>query len=220
MAMLFRSSAALAAWSGLLLQYYLVARSNNGHALLLASLNFFSFFTIQSNILVALSLTVPWLWPGSARARFWELPATRGAVMLYITVTGLIYFLLLRHLPLTRGPEPQELPWLANALLHYATPILFGLGWLLFSPKGMLKWSSALIWLIFPLLYGGYILLIRGPLSGFYPYPFIDVATLGVARVLWNMAALLVFFLVLALLLVAINRWLGRPSQPTVELAG
>lgn len=220
MAMLFRTGTAFAAWSGLILQYYLVARSNSGHALFLASLNFFSFFTILSNILVALSLTVPWLWPGSARARFWEQPATQGAVMLYITVTGLIYFLLLRHIPLARGSASHELPWLANALLHYATPILFSLGWLCFSPKGVLKWSSALIWLIFPLLYGAYIILVSGPLSGFYPYPFIDVATLGVGPVLWNMAALLVFFLALALILVAINRWLGRPSQPAVELAG
>ena len=48
--------------------------------------------------------------------------------------------------------------------------------------------------------------LIRGHLSGHYPYPFMDAGQLGMSKVLINIGAMLVLFLVISLLLVAISK--------------
>jgi len=42
--------------------------------------------------------------------------------------------------------------------------------WLIFVPKGSLRWKDALFWLPYPLLYFCYSL-IRGAAVGWYPYP-------------------------------------------------
>ena len=64
-------------------------------------------------------------------------------------------------------------------------------------------------WLTFPLVYGLYSIF-RGPLSGFYPYPFLDVSNLGLARVVANMAAMSGFFLAMGLAFILIDRLLKR----------
>ena len=61
----------------------------------------------------------------------------------------------------------------------------------------------------FPLVYVTYWLL-RGPIMGYYPYPFLDVTKLGYPQVFTNSAMLLVAFVVLALVLVAVDRAIGR----------
>lgn len=50
--------------------------------------------------------------------------------------------------------------------------------------------------------------LIHGAVTGYYPYPFLDVTQLGYQRVLLNMAALTAVFALLGLVLVGIDRML------------
>ena len=69
-------------------------------------------------------------------------------------------------------------------------PVLYVLYWLLFVPKSRLPWNSVLFWLIYPLAYLSYTL-IHGALSGWYPYPFVDVSVVGYGRVFANSLALL-----------------------------
>lgn len=209
----YRIGAALAVWSGLILQYALMAKGREGGALVEATVNFFSYFTILSNILAALCLTMPWLAPRSAAGRFFADPSVRTAAALYMTVTGTIYVLVLRHLW-----APQGLQWVADTLLHYVAPVLFVFDWLALSPKRTLPWRSVLAWLLFPLAFGAYSL-VRGSLSGFYPYPFIDAGALGLPHVLANMAILVAAFFVLGLLFVAIRRHVGRPASGPLALS-
>ena len=89
------------------------------------------------------------------------------------------------------------------------TPALLLLDWLAFTPKGALRPSMAPTWLVFPLGFGVYSLA-RGPIAGFYPYPFLDVSDLGYARVLANMGVMSALFLVVGLGFVLLNRLLGR----------
>ena len=66
--------------------------------------------------------------------------------------------------------------------------------WVLFVPKGTIRWRSALVWLLYPLVYAVYSL-IHGAVTGFYPYPFINVGELGYDKMFLNMGVLvLVFF--------------------------
>ena len=88
-------------------------------------------------------------------------------IAVYIFITGLVYFLILRY-----TWNPKGLPLVADVLLHYGMPLLYGIEWMLFTPKGFLHWQDALRWLVFPL---GFVLwaLFWGAIFGFYPYPFI-----------------------------------------------
>jgi hypothetical protein len=96
----------------------------------------------------------------------------------------------------------------ADTIEHEVAPALYVLDWLLFVPKGYLKFRSALVSIAFPMAYGAYSL-IQGALTEFYPYPFLDVSKLGYERVLINMTGLFVVFAGLGLLLIAIGRGLG-----------
>jgi hypothetical protein len=128
----------------------------------------------------------------------------RAAIVVYIVVTGVVYWLLLAG-----QVERHGLGVWTNALLHTVTPILYPLTWLVYGTHGRLRWSDAARWLIVP---GVYLVwtLARGSWSQEYPYAFVDVGQFGMAAVLRNALGLFLVFLVLGLGLVAIDRRLGR----------
>ena len=101
---------------------------------------------------------------------------------------------------------------LVDELLHVGTPVLFLLYWLLYVPKYGLQWKNVFPWMLFPFLYGVFVL-IRGSLSGFYPYPFFEVPVLGAGRVAINTIGLILLFLAFALLLVGIGRGMGKKER-------
>ncbi|HVV95477.1 MAG TPA: Pr6Pr family membrane protein [Hyphomicrobiales bacterium] len=188
--------AAALAWFFLALQFFVGPSWQS----LGAAWNFFSYFTILSNILSAATLTAVALggstaWPAR--------PKVATAVALYMTVTGLVYTFILAKLW-----NPQGWLFVADAGLHYVMPVVYDLFWLAFVAKGALTLGRVPAWLIFPLLYGIYSL-VRGPFVAWYPYPFIDVSQLGYGRVAANMAILLIAFLVLGAVFVALDRALG-----------
>jgi hypothetical protein len=126
-------------------------------------------------------------------------------------VVGITYHLILRDLW-----NPQGWNWVADVSLHYVTPALFALDWLLFVPKRSVPWKTALAALVYPLIYMGWTLW-HGSWSGFYPYPFVDISQIGLEKALVNAAGMTAAFLVLCLALIALGRGLGllggsRPS--------
>jgi hypothetical protein len=94
-------------------------------------------------------------------------------------------------------------------LLHDVTPPLFLLDWWFFVRKGTLRARDVGPWLVFPALYAVYSLT-HGAASDFYPYPFIDVRTLGYLRVLMNMTGFVLVFALVGLLFVTLDLWRGR----------
>jgi hypothetical protein len=131
--------------------------------------NFFSFFTIESNILsVIILFTLAMANPKKAKGKYDFL---RGAVTLYMTMTGIIYILLL-------GNTPSILvPWV-NIVLHYIMPFAMLLLWVLVPPYKAIPYKKALYWLIYPVAYLIYSL-VRGMYANWYPYPFIDPTVNG-----------------------------------------
>jgi hypothetical protein len=128
-------------------------------------LNFFSFFTIQSNIAAALLL----LYLATARNVSQTVQAIRGAISLYMLMTGVIFALLLSGLADARL---TALPW-DNTVLHYIMPIVVILDWAIHPPKKKLAPKTVWVWTIFPIVYVIYTLL-RGSAVGWYPYPFLN----------------------------------------------
>jgi hypothetical protein len=168
-------------------------------------IDYFSFFTIETNLLVALGLTIFCARPQSEQ--FLTGPSVRSALVVYIIIVGVVYAVLLRNLW-----HPQGVRLLADMVLHDAIPFLYPFYWLAFLPKGSLRWSDPVWWLVFPVLYFLYSML-RGAAFGIYLYPFFDVAQLGFARVSMNGIGLLAGFFALGVILTAIDHALASDDR-------
>ncbi|EJM81512.1 hypothetical protein PMI33_04903 [Pseudomonas sp. GM67] len=199
----FVAVAAVLGWAGLSIQLYLIfySRWTLGASLLGGLVSFFSYFTVLSNTLVATVLTCALTSRESAARRWFLQPWVSSGVAVSIAVVGLAYNILLRHLW-----HPEGWQWLADELMHDVMPLLFLAWWWLCVPKGTLRLRHIALWVIYPLLYFAYALL-RGHLLAVYPYPFIDVDKLGYPQVFANAGGLLAGFVVIALLVIALDRW-------------
>jgi len=128
---------------------------------------FLSFFTIQSNLLAMLVLAVEgrggWGLAPGRRATL------RGAATLYVLVAGIVYAALLADLPIAR----QMAHPLAGPVLHVAIPAWMAIDWLAAPPLAAIRFGRALLWLVYPYAYLA-ASLVRGRLTGWYPYPFLD----------------------------------------------
>jgi hypothetical protein len=187
-------------WFALGLQWHLTHALilGEGRSSIAAAGVYFGYFTILTNILAAACLSTLVRQASDRLIRF------TAATAVYITVVGIVYTVFLRHIW-----SPQGMERLADALLHDAMPVCFVLFWLILVPKGKLRWTSLIPWLIYPLAYLGYTLL-GGHFGLKYPYPFIDVTELGYGRVLFNSLGLTVGFLLLSLVFVAVDKLFAR----------
>lgn len=167
---------------------------------------YFSFFTILTNLLVAIVSTILVFKPKSKPGVYFSSSSRLTATTLYILIVGLIYNVILRFLW-----APEGLQKLADELLHTIIPSFFLFFWLFVVPRAEIKITVALKWLLYPLLYLIYIF-IRGAFSGFYPYPFIDVKALGYNKVVVNSLFIMGVFIALGLILLIINKWVKRTS--------
>jgi len=196
-------------WFALGLQVYLVviqARAT-GVSVLSAEERVFSFFTILTNLLVALVMTAEAARPKWAAARFLTRSTVQGAVTVYIIVVGVVYNLLLRKVW-----NPEGWQKVADEIFHDLVPVAFVIYWLAWTPKGSTSWKDPLRWLVYPLAYALYTLM-RGIVTQSYPYPFLNVVHLGYPRVLLNMLILTIAILCLSCVIVGIDRWLGRLGE-------
>jgi hypothetical protein len=194
--------AALVGWFALALQLYLILVQSpaRGVAMVGTVITYFSFFTILTNILVALVLTAAASGLGGGWAQRVASPSSEAATAVYITVVGLAYQLLLRKLW-----NPQGAQWLADVLLHSVMPLGYVVYWLFLAPRTRLRWKDVWGWLVYPAVYLVYILA-RGAVSGVYPYPFVDVNLSGYRGVLVNTLVFTSVFVGLGLLAVAFTR--------------
>lgn len=205
---LYASVVALLGWFGLILQLYLLLNNeNSGVSFWGRFFNFFSYFTILTNILVALCLTMNVVQSASAIGKFFKTDSVQAALTVYILIVGVIYYLLLRNIW-----KPQGWHFVADVILHYAIPVLYLLYWLIFIPKGKLKFKYAISWMLYPALYFVYSI-IRGTITHWYPYPFIDVQTNGYASVSMNAAFLLAAFIIAVFIFIGIDKLLARAGE-------
>ncbi|GKY86969.1 Pr6Pr family membrane protein [Sinisalibacter aestuarii] len=156
------------------------------------------YFTVLTNVLATLSFFVI-AWRGASLGPSWL-----AGLALWIAIVGVVY-----HLLLARLWAPEGLAWWADQGLHSAMPLLTLLWWLAFAPKAGLGLRDALLWLIWPLGYTAYAL-IRGAITGQYPYPFLDVTTLGYGGVALNGAGLALAFFLAGLAVLGLARALTR----------
>ena len=206
---LYRRVFAVLAWVTLGIQYGLFLKAFTLAAILDRSVEYVSYFTILTNFLIALTFSAPAFAPRSRAGQWWLASSPRGAVTVFALVVMIIYHLLLRALW-----HPQGLQLINDYMMHYVMPLATLVDWLAFTPRGGLRWRDAAIWLCVPAVYGLWTLA-HGAVSGFYPYPFMDVTKLGYPGVLMNMVGLVLGFYLPGLLLVGVDGRLARNRPQT-----
>jgi len=194
---------ALIVWFTIIGQFILKVEGRE-FSLFETTIRFFSFFTILTNILVAVYFSAMLMNQSSKLRQFFEKPGVLTATTIYISVVGLVYQVLLRQLW-----EPTGWQMLTDEMFHSVIPLYTVLFWYLFEDKAKVTWNTLPKWLIYPLIYLGYIML-RGHYSAFYPYPFVNVTELGYNTVLINSFFLLVFFLILSAIFIALGKWIAK----------
>lgn len=143
--------------------------------------NFFSFFTIESNVAtVVVCLIGAFLLLSRKEGDPEWFNVLRATIVTYMVVTGIVYNLLLRNVEL---PQGTTVPW-SNEVLHVVAPLWMLLDWLFAPGRRELVWRA--IWgiVVFPIVWVVYTL-IRGPLTFneitgepfWYPYPFLNPNT-------------------------------------------
>jgi len=165
------------------------------------AVNFFSYFTNLSNLFVAVVMFVGAIHRIQHKEpKPWE-DLIRGASVAGIAVVGIVFSVLLKN-----EEMGSLMPWV-NAVSHYIMPIVAVADWLYQPPKSKLALSQLPYWLLFPVLYLGYVL-IRGAIVGFYPYPFINLANVGgyPGVLLYSLCIIGLFVVVSAVIIVLGNR--------------
>jgi hypothetical protein len=191
--------------AALTLQVFLTipASLDAGRSVAGSILFYLSFFTVLTNMLAVLSHFANLGFGGTALSRF-RTPLWRGGIAVAIAVVGIVYALVL-----AKTWQPQGLWLAADVLLHYVTPFIYVGWWLVAGRSGALRWSDTIRWLVWPVAYVVYALL-RAPLAGEVPYPFLDYAALGWPHVAMALLAILALFVLIGNLAVAADKWLPR----------
>jgi hypothetical protein len=194
---------AIVGWFALIGQFYLIL-NNRQTSVLETITRYFTFFTILTNILIAAGSTLILLKPLSGWGKFFSKATTLTAIAVNITIVGATYNIILRFLW-----NPQGMQRVVDELLHLVIPLAFILFWLIFVPKGQVKWNNIPLWTVYPLAYLA-VILIRGALSGYYPYPFLEVTQLRYPHVLLNCAGIAVAFIIVAILFVGVDKLMSK----------
>jgi hypothetical protein len=146
-------------------------------------------------------------FPGDSALRILKHMATMGLI-----VTMLIAYFMLGNFTMQGTAD------ISLTLLHKVIPLMAFLDWVFFDKKGQIARWEPVGWLAWPLAYLIIVLASASisPANGrkaFYPYPFIDVANLGVGSVIRNMALLALAFTLFGYLWFALDRALWRMAM-------
>jgi len=128
-----------------------------------STVNYFSYFTELSNLFAAAIFLIGAYRVGGRRSTAFDL--LRGASVLYMLTTGIVYAVLL-------SGQVVIVPWV-NTVLHQVMPLAVLADWLIDPPRRRLPLRGVLLWMAFPVVYIAYTL-VRGPLAHWYPYFFVN----------------------------------------------
>ena len=170
------------------------------------AVNFWFYFTNLSNLFGA------YVFLAGGIAAWRDRPGVpdllRGAAVLYLVITGLVYWSLLAN-----TINAETIKW-QNYIVHGVMPVVIVLDWLLSPPSTRLSYAKASRWLVFPLIYLA-VSLIRGPIVKWWPYDFLDPREPGgyVHVTTWSVIVLTVFVVFMFLVTFAGDQLGSRRSS-------
>lgn len=210
MRLILGTTTAALAWAALVLQIGLNLSSGvdpfgNPRTPWMSMVDLFGYFTILSNVLVALVITIPAVAPRSAAAGFFRDLRTTWTAAAAIVVVGIAY-----HVLLSAQYNPTGLGAWTDLAFHYLVPSLFAVYWVATVEVGGARFLPHIgVLSLYPFAYFVYVIG-RGEVLGTYPYFFVDVRTLGLIGALKNALGILVFYLFVAWVLALVAGWVTR----------
>lgn len=202
---IFRIIAFLFSLINLVLQFILIQKGTKTFTdFILQTIAYFSYMTIWSNVLAALAYILPLMAPKTKAGKFLARPFSQTAVLVYISIVCIVYFLLLAN-----TWNPQDLQKFVDVSLHYAIPMLYFIFWILFVARGSLHFKNVFVWLLFPLVYVVYALIV-GTIRNSYPYPFLDLNKNNLVYVGMMIAVICTGYIVIGLIAVAADKLLYK----------
>ncbi len=186
-------------WFAVMAQFVLMLQ-NRVTAIPETIIRFFSFFTVLTNILVALYFTSMAFQLNKKPFSVFFKNGTITALATFILLVGLVYQIILRSIW-----EPSGLQMVVDELLHTIIPLYFLIYWFLYAEPLDFKFKGLWYWILYPLVYFIYII-IRGHLSKFYPYPFVNVTEIGYVGVAQNFIVILGSVILLIAILVLLGK--------------
>ena len=193
-------------WSALALQLWLTVSLvlAQGRGLGMGLVIYFGFFTVLTNLLAATVLTAISAGPRCPGHTLARHPVTLTTTAAAISIVGLVYFFILRHLW-----QPQGAQFVADAALHYAVPVLAVLFWLAVMPARPLVWRQLPWLMVYPLAYLVYVF-VRGEWVGLYPYDFVNVLLIGYRAAMLNTVGLLAAYAAMVGVLLGLKALAGK----------
>ncbi|WP_438854651.1 Pr6Pr family membrane protein [Agromyces sp. M3QZ16-3] len=180
---------------------------------LFASVNFFSYFTIQSAMLAVVVLLVAAVFALTQHRDPPMLAAFRTVVTVYLLVSGIVFGLI--AVQASTRDYRLEVPW-SDTLLHFVVPALALVAWTVdavIAVNPPVPWATIGLVLVFP---AGWLVytLIRGADIGWYPYFFLDAGQVGgYLGVAVYCVLVLLIFVGLTSVLVGVHRRLARRGE-------
>jgi hypothetical protein len=167
--------------------------------------SYFSYFTIESNLIAIFALLVAATHGADKPARA---DMIRGGAVVYMTVTCIVFTLLLSNTDVDTA-----IPWV-NTVVHQLIPLVVVVDWLLDPPPFRLTIRQGLLWLSYPAAWIVYIL-IRGSIVNLYPYPFLNPANGGYGTVAAYCVAILVLMTLVCVAAVGAANAAGDTKRPS-----
>lgn len=190
--------------------------------------NFFSFFTIDSNLMTVAVLLVGAVLLVRGGVHPLGYDVARAAVTAYMTTTGIVYNTLLRGIEL----DGATLGW-SNEILHVVGPLLIVVDWLFAPGRRRLEWKHIgaivafpIVWAVYTMVRGPFVVdptlafLLPGYEIGWYPYPFLNPANsdLGYVSVAFYVVLIAVVIGGVGAAIIAVSRRRERWPLPAVKV--
>jgi len=166
--------------------------------------DFFTYFTIWSNILVAV---IMWMLVANPRRNGKVFRVLRLDTILMISVTGIIYQGLLAS-----GAKNVGLEVVTNFFEHQLTPIVVVVVWLLVGPRRQFTWLDIPLALILPIVWAIFAL-VRGTVIQAYPYGFLDIGKHGLGTVIVTVIAIAIFGVIISVIYLGLDRLLSLKKR-------
>lgn len=135
-----------------------------------------------------------------------------SALLLYISIVGLIY-----HIALARLYHPQGYMYYTDFIYHTLAPLFYLAYWLIFEEKSPLQYSRIFRWLIYPVVYM-LISLGVGLMTHFYPYPIFNFDTMQFWDVIRNVFFSYIAYVIVGIAIVSINNYMAKTNlKPNLD---
>ncbi|MEU8818467.1 Pr6Pr family membrane protein [Actinoplanes sp. NPDC048796] len=189
--------------TSLIIQIVLSAQGDDAPAVT-RFVRLFSYFTIQSNVLVLIAAGSLMIDPGRD-GRVWRV--LRLDALLGIIVTGIVYATILAG-----TADPHGAGWWSNLGFHYIAPWAALAGWVVFGPRPRIDPRTIAWAFLWPAAWIGYTLA-HGATTDWFPYPFADATTIGYPTAVRNMLMVAVMAAVFAAILWFLDRRLPQTTD-------